>query len=127
MCWVGVGSTKTLWGYLPCSLQQTGSHQHASTSPFVYHPLHAALKFGRGNQSVIGMSSSEGEEFSFRAAVPVEGPVEAWMGGVEAEMRRTLAVIMKEGVFEYAQVRSHGEGACGFVGQHPAQVQYEGL
>lgn len=57
----------------------------------------AALKFGRGNKSIVGMTSSEGESFAFRSLVPVEGAVESWMTGVEAEMRRTLAVVMKEG------------------------------
>jgi dynein heavy chain len=59
--------------------------------------LFAALKFGRGNKTVVGMTSSEGETFAFRTVVPVEGAVEVWMLGVEAEMRRTLAVITKEG------------------------------
>jgi hypothetical protein len=57
----------------------------------------AALKFGRGNKSIVGMTSSEGEGFAFRSMVPMEGAVEVWMTGVEAEMRRTLAVVMKEG------------------------------
>lgn len=43
-----------------------------------------------------------------RAPVAVEGPVEGWMTGVEGEMRRSLQVITKEGVWEYAQVR----GSC---------------
>lgn len=43
------------------------------------------------------MTSSEGESFAFRTVVPVEGAVESWMNGVEAEMRRTLAAVMKEG------------------------------
>ncbi|WIA10356.1 hypothetical protein OEZ85_010548 [Tetradesmus obliquus] len=63
----------------------------------------AALKFGRGNKSIVGMTSSEGEGFAFRSQVPVEGAVEVWMTGVEAEMRRTLAVVMKEGVWNYAR------------------------
>lgn len=57
----------------------------------------AALKFGRGDKGIVGMTSSEGESFSFRSVVPVEGAVEVWMTGVEAEMRRTLAAVMKEG------------------------------
>lgn len=43
------------------------------------------------------MTSSEGEGFAFRSVVPVEGAVETWMTAVEAEMRRTLAAVMKEG------------------------------
>eukprot|EP00878_Enallax_costatus_P042783 GHUV01050253.1.p1 GENE.GHUV01050253.1~~GHUV01050253.1.p1 ORF type:complete len:324 (+),score=74.27 GHUV01050253.1:623-1594(+) len=49
------------------------------------------------------MTSSEGEGFTFRTVVPVEGPVESWMTGVEAEMRRTLSTVMKEGVWNYAK------------------------
>lgn len=63
----------------------------------------AALRFGRGNKTVTGMTSSEGEGFDFRAPVSTEGPVEAWMTAVEAEMRRTLYQISKEGVFFYAK------------------------
>jgi hypothetical protein len=43
------------------------------------------------------MTSSEGEGFAFRSVVPVDGAVETWMTAVEAEMRRTLAAVMKEG------------------------------
>jgi hypothetical protein len=57
----------------------------------------AALKFGRGDKGIVGMTSSEGESFSFRSVVPVEGAVEVWMTAMEAEMRRTLAAVMKEG------------------------------
>jgi hypothetical protein len=38
------------------------------------HP--PALKFGRGNKSVVGLASSEGESFAFRSPVAVDGPVE---------------------------------------------------
>jgi hypothetical protein len=61
------------------------------------------LKFGRGNKTIVGMVSSEKESFDFRQPVPVEGPVEGWMTGVEAEMRRTLHAATKEGVFRYAK------------------------
>eukprot|EP00879_Flechtneria_rotunda_P024248 GHRR01025696.1.p2 GENE.GHRR01025696.1~~GHRR01025696.1.p2 ORF type:complete len:220 (+),score=61.40 GHRR01025696.1:1179-1838(+) len=63
----------------------------------------AALNFGRGNKNVMGMKSSEGESFAFRSVVPVEGAVESWMTGVEAEMRRTLAALMKEGTCNHCQ------------------------
>lgn len=43
------------------------------------------------------MTSTEGESFAFRTVVPVDGAVETWMTGVEAEMRRTLLSVMKEG------------------------------
>lgn len=64
----------------------------------------AALRYGRGNKSVIGMTSSEKESFDFRAPVVIEGPVEGWMSNVEEEMRRTLFQISKEGVFYYAKM-----------------------
>ena len=35
--------------------------------------------------------------------VPIEGAVESWMTNVQAEMRRTLYQITKEGVFFYAK------------------------
>jgi hypothetical protein len=82
------------------------------------------LHFGRGQKFVEGMSSSEGEGFSFRNNTPVEGPVEGWMTLCEAAMHArfignnnffsntltytlTLSIISlrditKEGVFEYA-------------------------
>lgn len=64
----------------------------------------AALVFGRVNKTVVGMTSSEGESFTFKTVVPVDGPVEEWMKGVEGEMRRTLASITKEGVWGYTKV-----------------------
>lgn len=63
----------------------------------------AALKFGRGNKTVIGMTSSENETFDFRQAVAIEGAAETWMTAVEAEMKGTLWQISKEGVFYYAK------------------------
>lgn len=63
----------------------------------------AALKFGRGNKTVVGMTSSEGETFDYRQPVPVEGAAETWMTAVEAEMKATLFQITKEGVFYYAK------------------------
>ena len=56
----------------------------------------ASLKFGRGNKTVIGMVSAEGESFEFRTPTPVDGAVETWMTAVEAEMRKTLHQICKE-------------------------------
>lgn len=63
----------------------------------------ANLIFGRGNKSVIGMRSSEGETFNFRQAIAVEGAAEKWMTNVEREMKETLHQISKEGVFYYAE------------------------
>lgn len=59
----------------------------------------AQLAFARNSKTVTGMASTEGETFAFRSVVAVDGPVEAWMRNVEAEMKRTLAAFMKEGAF----------------------------
>lgn len=67
----------------------------------------ASLKFGRGNKTINGMVSSEGEAFDFRTPVPIEGAVESWMTGVEAEMRNTLYQISK------ARRRCPPPAACG--------------
>ncbi|PNH08033.1 Dynein-1-alpha heavy chain, flagellar inner arm I1 complex [Tetrabaena socialis] len=63
----------------------------------------ASLVFGRGNKTITGMVSSEKEGFDFRNMVPIEGAVELWMTNVEAEMRKTLYQITKEGIFYYAK------------------------
>jgi Dynein heavy chain, N-terminal region 2 len=63
----------------------------------------ATLTFARGNKSVVGMTSSEGESFDFRQAVAIEGAAETWMTAVEREMKDTLYQISKEGVFYYAK------------------------
>jgi dynein heavy chain len=81
----------------------------------------AELKFGRGNKTVIGMKSAESETYEMRTPVPVEGAVETWMTAVEAEMRRTLHVITKEGVFYYAKKARRqwildNIGMCALVG-----------
>jgi hypothetical protein len=39
-----------------------------------------ALKFGRGNKTIVGMISSEKETFDFRAPVAIEGAVEQVRG-----------------------------------------------
>ena len=64
----------------------------------------ASLTFGRGNKTVLGMTSAEGESFEFKDPCVAEGAVETWMLGVEAEMRKTLLAIAKEGVFFYAKM-----------------------
>ena len=64
----------------------------------------ASLTFGRGNKTVLGMTSAEGESFEFKDPCVAEGAVEVWMLGVEGEMRRTLLAIAKEGVFYYAMM-----------------------
>ena len=63
----------------------------------------AKLKFGRGNNSITGMVSSEGEDFNFSSNSAVDGAVEKWMTDVEGEMRNTLYNIMKKAIFSYAK------------------------
>eukprot|EP00958_Prasinococcus_capsulatus_P027403 scaffold5502_cov390-Prasinococcus_capsulatus_cf.AAC.6 len=64
----------------------------------------ASLGFGRDNKHVVGMVSSEGESFDFKALVSAEGPVEKWLRAVESEMRKTLHRLAQEGVFHYAKL-----------------------
>jgi dynein heavy chain len=59
------------------------------------------LHFGRGNKTVVGMSSSEKEHFDFKTIVAAEGPVELWMSNVDKEMKTSLQRLMKEAVFMY--------------------------
>ncbi|TYZ50849.1 hypothetical protein PybrP1_008863 [[Pythium] brassicae (nom. inval.)] len=82
------------------------------------------LAFARNNKSVSAMESSEGEGFAFRTFSSVEGPVEAWMTGVEDEMRVTLQRIAKEGVFGYARMARPAwlEDVLGMVGLVGSQI-----
>ncbi len=67
----------------------------------------AALHFGRGNKTVTGMTSSEGEEYDLRLPVSTDSTVEVWMLAVQMEMRDSIRAIMKEAVFYYpSQPRS---------------------
>lgn len=52
----------------------------------------AALRFARGGRAVVGLRSAEGEEFAFRSAVAVEGPVE-----VRQRRQRRLCVCVLGG------------------------------
>ncbi|GMI47335.1 hypothetical protein TrCOL_g3071 [Triparma columacea] len=62
-----------------------------------------ALGFGRGDKSIISMSSCEKESFSCVDNVVIEGAVEEWMTAVEAEMKASLWYITKEAVFRYGK------------------------
>ena len=83
-------------------LQSIGPYEFLISNCFLC-VTSAVLKFGRGNKNITGMISSEKESFDFRTPVPIEGAVENWMTAVEAEMRRTLYQITKEGAFYYAK------------------------
>jgi dynein heavy chain len=61
------------------------------------------MHFGPGAAFVDGQTSSEGEKYVMRSHAAVEGPVEDWMTGVENEMRSSLRLINKEGVYQYAK------------------------
>ncbi|OMJ92498.1 hypothetical protein SteCoe_4738 [Stentor coeruleus] len=60
------------------------------------------LKFSR-NKQVLGMTSDEGEAYSFLAPVKPEGAVEIWMNKLDDEMFNTLHRFTKEGVYFYAE------------------------
>jgi dynein heavy chain len=62
-----------------------------------------SLKFGttRNSKSILGLTSMEGESITFKQPVMIEGQVENWMSGVEAEMKKTLRTISKEAIFHY--------------------------
>ncbi|GLE04239.1 hypothetical protein PINS_up013150 [Pythium insidiosum] len=82
------------------------------------------LTFVRNNKNVNAMESAEGEGFTFRTLATVEGPVENWMTGVEDEMRATLHIIAKEGVFRYASMGRTAwlEEVLGMVGLVGSQI-----
>ena len=48
----------------------------------------------RKRMEAFGMNSPEGEYVAFQNSVITEGPVEFWMGQVEAAMRLTLRKIL---------------------------------
>lgn len=49
------------------------------------------------------MTSDEGEKYQFEAPVKPEGKVEDWLCRVDDEMKKTLQIISKKGVFNYAK------------------------
>ena len=61
------------------------------------------LTFGQGNKIITHMTSDEGEKYQFEAPVKPEGKVEEWMCRIDYEMKRTLTVIAKRGVYNYAK------------------------
>ncbi len=62
-----------------------------------------AFHFGRNNKTIEGMTSSEGEKYTFVNNSVVEGAVESWLTDAEAAMYENLRLIMKRGVFMYAK------------------------
>ena len=49
------------------------------------------------------MVSEEGEEYDFETVVKPENNIEEWMLRVEEEMKKTLHIHAKKGVFTYAK------------------------
>jgi len=49
------------------------------------------------------MESEEGEKFEFETFVKPENNIEEWMLRVEDEMKKTLHMNAKRGVFNYAK------------------------
>jgi dynein heavy chain, axonemal len=80
------------------SSDATGIVEHLKS---LYNAV-TSLKFSHGNRVINGMSAKEGETFSFRTPIPVEGAVEEWMNVVDKRMAEALHRIIKEGVFHYA-------------------------
>lgn len=82
------------------------------------------LFFSRGNKTVTGMESSEGESFNFITPSNVEGPVETWMTLAEEEMKKSLRVITKEGTFNYANLERAEwlKGVMGMVSLVGSQI-----
>jgi dynein heavy chain len=62
-----------------------------------------SIGFGRGDKSIVSMTSCEKEGFKCVDPIPVEGAVEVWMTAVESEMKASLWFITKEAVFNYAK------------------------
>jgi len=61
------------------------------------------LTFTQGGKIISNMVSEEGEDFEFEIPVKPENNIEEWMFRVEEEMKRTLHVHAKKGVFFYAK------------------------
>lgn len=61
------------------------------------------LTFGSGNKVITHMTSDEAEKYAFETPVKVEGKVEELMCKIDDEMKRTLNIFAKKGIFHYAK------------------------
>jgi len=61
------------------------------------------LTFGQGAKIITHMTSDEGEKYAFEVPVKPEGKVEEWMCKIDDEMKRTLNVLVKKAVYNYAK------------------------
>ena len=60
------------------------------------------FKFAQGSSYIVGMSSPKKETYAFRKQVSTDSAVETWLTDADSEMKSTLRLIAKEGVFAYA-------------------------
>ena len=60
------------------------------------------FKFVQGSSYIAGMVSPKKEKYAYRKHVSTEGAVETWLTNAEDEMKATLRLIAKGGVFAYA-------------------------
>lgn len=49
------------------------------------------------------MTSDEAEKYQFETPVKPEGKIEDWLCRVDDEMKKTLQIIAKRGIFNYAK------------------------
>ena len=61
------------------------------------------LTFANNNKVITGMTSAERESWDFVFKVKPEGKIEEWMNDIDAEMKRSLEVMSKQAVWEYAR------------------------
>jgi dynein heavy chain, axonemal len=59
--------------------------------------------FGKGDKTILGMISDEGEKLDFENPTKPEGAVEDWMTKLDTEMKKTLLTITKKATFYYAK------------------------
>ena len=77
------------------------------------------LEFGKGSKSqdILAMYSPQGERVALTKNLKARGPVEEWLGAVEASMKKALHACMKAGVIDYDErVRTR------WIRLHPGQV-----
>jgi len=49
------------------------------------------------------MTSDEAEKYAFESPVKPEGKVEDWLCRLDDEMKKTLSIIAKRAIFDYAK------------------------
>jgi dynein heavy chain len=62
-----------------------------------------SLVFANNNKVITGMISNEKEAWDFVFKVKPEGKIEEWMNDIDAEMKRSLEVLAKQSIWEYAR------------------------